>query len=368
MARPAWAIRTFCLISLLFVSVNQAALSEATNKPSNAKAQQELVLIAECWDRAKPQTYDRATTAYESVRRDYPATLEAELAYVEILRIRWLKGEQEAVLQGYKQWLSSEPSPIAQGHALAYLADYARGSQEYAKAEQLYKQAIALAGNHIAAGLAALDLAEMYLGKVNRPSEAFALFKETAEKFSGTPIEGGARRRWARAVSDYAGMKFPQANDQVRAVLQPVAESTADAVSLAHARYNLAEVLIVMSRPAEALPVLERAAAYVDRYKDQPWAADCLSLVIILQRKLNRSDDAIASARRYVELFPHLERARYAQLEIGELLESQGKWHDAISAYREIIQRWPESNVARHAALRIAICEQAKSRVNPLNQ
>jgi tetratricopeptide (TPR) repeat protein len=361
MAKPAWAIRTFCLISLVFVSVNQATLSEATNKPSNAKAQQELVLIAECWDRAKPQTYDRASTAYESVRRDYPATLEAELAYVEILRIRWLKGEQEAVLQEYKQWLSSEASPIAQGHALAYLADYARTSQEYAKAEALYKQAIALAGNHIAAGLASLDLAEMYLGKVNRPSEAFALFKETADKFSGTPIEGGARRRWARAVSDYAGMKFPQANDQVRALLAPVAGSMADPASLAHARYNLGEVLLALSKPEEALTVFECAAPYVDRYKDQAWASDCLSLIIMLHRKLGHSDDAIMYARRLVELFPNLLRGQEAQFEIGELLEKQGRWDDALSAYRTLIQRWPKSPLVIHAEMRIERCERARS-------
>jgi tetratricopeptide (TPR) repeat protein len=361
MAKPARAIGTFCLISLVVACVNQAALSEATNKPSNPKAQAEFLAIQETWVSGSPETYNPALTSFERLRGGYPGTLEAELAFVEILAIRWCKGEQQAVLGDYQTWLAGSPSPVAQGQALRYFAEYAAQSGEFAKAEGLYKQAIALAGNHIVAGSAASKLASLYLERMNRPSDALSLFQQTAAKFSGTPIEGNIRRRWAQAVSAHAGKPFPEPQEQVRTVLAPVAESTADPASLAYARYNLGEVLVALSRPDEALAVLERAAPYVERYKSEPWAADCLSLVIMLQHKFNRYDDAIASARRYLNLFPGLLRAQYAQFEVGELLYDQRRWDEAISEFRALITRWPNSTLVGQAQALIASCEAAKS-------
>jgi len=344
------------------------AVAEATNKPSDPKAQATLLLIAELFEPGKTETYDRTISSLQSLRTEHSGTLEAELAYVEILRIRWRKGEQEAVLDEYRGWLSGQPSPIAQGHALAYFAEHASASGEHGRGESLYKEAMALAGNHIVSAFAALGLAKVYLQGMGRASDAFALYKQTAEKFRGTPIEGEVRRQWAKALSYYAGQKFPQPSEEQRAVLDPTLQSTADPASIAHARYNLAEVLLALSRPAEALPVLERAAPYLDRYRDKPWAANCLSLLIMLQRQFERWSDAIASARRYVELFPDLPRAHFAQFEIGEFLQKQGRWDDAISEYRRLAERWPTSELVAHAQARISACEQSKSKAGSAQQ
>ena len=200
-----------CLVGFVLLLFSRPATAEATNKPSNPAAQERLLFVSECWDNHKPETFDNALRFFQSLRAEYPDTLEAELAYVEVLRIRWLKGDGQAVTADYATWLATEPSPIAQGHALRYFADDAAQRKDYAKAETLYKQAITLAGTHIVAGLAAVNLAELYLNNLNRPLEGKTLFEQTAKQFTGSPIEPEIRRRWANALDFFAANASPVA-------------------------------------------------------------------------------------------------------------------------------------------------------------
>jgi len=339
MDRKGWAAASSCLICFVFAFAGQPSRADGTNKPSNPKAQAELVAMQERWVSGSPLTYDPALTSFERLRGTYPGTLEAELAFVETLAIRWCKGEQQAVLSDYQAWLAGSPSPVAQGQALTYFAEYAAQSGGFAKAEGLYKQAIALAGNHIVAGSAAGKLAGLYLEKMNRPADALSLFQQTADRFSGSPIEGNIRRQWARAVSAQAGKAFPEPKEQVGAVLQPVAGSTADPASLAYARYNLGEVLLALSKPEEALTVFECAAPYVDRHKGELWAADCLSLIIMLQRQFGHWDEAIATARRYIELFPGRDPGG-AQLAIGLSWMGKKDFARAVAEFEKLLTEY----------------------------
>jgi tetratricopeptide (TPR) repeat protein len=181
-----------------------AACAQAVNKPSNPQAQDRLLAISSTWDSNDPATYDNAARSFESVRSEYPGTLEAELAYVELLRIRWVKGEQEAVLAEYQRWLGTAPSPAAQGHILCYFANYAAKVGDAKRAEELCKSAISLAGDHIVAGLAAIELAKMYVRTPGREAEALALYEQTTRKFTGTRIEWICRREWARGLNAYS--------------------------------------------------------------------------------------------------------------------------------------------------------------------
>lgn len=187
-----------CLIGLLAGLIAGPVAAQGTNKPGNPQVQEQVLIISEWWDGEDQSYFDYAPRSYESVSAQYPGTLEAELAFVELQRIRFLRGGAQAVLDDYPQWLASGPSPIAQAHALSRLADWPVSTGNYAKAEQQFKQAIALAGDHPVAGLAALHLARMYVRKMpSRASEGFALYEETAKKFAGTPFEVEARRQWA---------------------------------------------------------------------------------------------------------------------------------------------------------------------------
>jgi len=200
-----------CLVVLSLLLLNPPATAEATNKPSNPAAQERLLFVSECWDNHKPETFDNALRLFQSVRAEYPDALEAELASVEVLRIRWLKGDGPAVTADYATWLAASPSPIAQGHALRYFADDAAQGKDYAKAETLYKEAITLAANHIVAGLAAVNLADLYLSQLKQPLEGKTLFEQTAKQFTGSPIEPEIRRRWANALDFFAANASPVA-------------------------------------------------------------------------------------------------------------------------------------------------------------
>jgi len=335
-----------CLVGFALLLLNRPATAEATNKPSNPQAQERVLFFSECWDNHKPETFDNALRLFQSVRAEYLDTLEAELASVEVLRIRWLKGESQAVTADYATWLATEPSPIAQGHALRYFADDAAQRGDYAKAETLYKQAITLAGNHIAAGLAAVNLADLYLNRLSKPLEGKTLFEQTAKQFAGSPIEPEIRRRWANALDFFAANAPPATQEEARAILQPTSDMPASSPLLPHAQYALAEALYLLSKPAEALAALEKACANLEPYRDQQWAEAGLALMIALQQKFERWDDAIASARRYTELFPD-KNAAHAQLTIG--MSYLGRTSDARATLARLLRDYPDSFPAKHA-------------------
>ena len=328
----ARVVGTGCLIALVVTAFAVPVGAAAVNKPSNPEAEKRLLEISKTWDSHDPATYDAATRSFESVRTQYPDTLEAELAYVELLRIRWVKGEQEAVLREYEGWLTTQPSPVAQGDILAYFGDYAARKGDTARAENLYRQAIGLAGKHIVAGMTAISLAKMCLRIPGREGEALALYEQTTRDFTGTPIEWICRREWARALGSYYGPTTPEAAQRASEVLASAATAAPGSFSLAHARYNLAEVLVTLWRPAEALGVLELAAADLDAYREQEWAPHCLMLLIDMHRSLQQWDAAIASAQRYIKLFPDKDVA-WAWFAIGAAKAGKGPVDEALPEF-----------------------------------
>jgi tetratricopeptide (TPR) repeat protein len=342
MTRVAKMAGIGCLVGFVVLLFSCPAAAEATNKPSSPQAQERVLFFSECWDNHKPETFDNALRSFESVRTEYPGTLEAEIAYVEVLRIRWLKGDGPAVTADYTTWLAAEPSPVAQGHALRYFADDAAQGGDYAKAEALYKQAITLAGSHIAAGLAAVNLADLYLNRLSNPLEGKTLFEQTAKQFAGSPIEPEIRRRWANALDFFGANASPATQEEARAILQPTSDLPASSPLLPHAQYALAEALYLLAKPAEALAALEKACANLEPYRDQQWADAGLALMVALQQKFERWDDAIASARRYLQLFPTRDPAGM-QLTIGRCCAAKGDQAQAIAEFEKVLAQYPDA-------------------------
>ena len=344
----ARVVGTGCLIALVVTAFAVPVGAAAVNKPSNPEAEKRLLEISKMWDSHDPATYDAATRSFESVRTQYPDTLEAELAYVELLRIRWVKGEQEAVLREYEGWLATQPSPVAQGDILRYFGDYAARTADTARAENLYRQAIGLAGKHIVAGMTAISLAKMCLRIPGREGEALALYEQTTRDFTGTPIEWICRREWARALGSYYGPTTPEAAQRASEVLASAATAAPGSFSLAHARYNLAEVLVTLSRPEEALAACKLAMSEADMRQEAEWAHHCLKLQMALEQGLGLWDDAIASARRYLSLFSDKEPAAawfaigLAKASKGLLSEATGDFDQALNCYNSADPRWGE--------------------------
>jgi len=343
-----------CLTALVVTAFALPVGAAAVNKPSNPEAEKRLLEISKTWDSHDPATYDGATRSFELVRTQYPDTLEAELAYVELLRIRWVKGEQEAVLREYEGWLATQPSPVAQGDILRYFGDYAARTGDTARAENLYRQAIGLAGKHIVAGMTAISLAKMCLRIPGREGEALALYEQTTRDFTGTPIEWICRREWARALGSYYGPTTPEAAQRASEVLASAAMAAPGSFSLAHARYNLAEVLVALQRPAEALLACKLAMSEADMRQEGEWAHHCLKLQMALEQGLGLWDDAIASSRRYLQLFSDKEPGRawftigLVHAKTGDLAQASEEFDKALSCYDSTDPRWGE--LAYHIA------------------
>jgi len=80
----------------------------------------------------------------------------------------------------------------------------------------------------------------------------------------------------------------------------------------------------------------------VDLYPKHRWTKGCLMRVIELQQKFGRWDDAIASARRYIELFPDRGPAS-AQLSIGFSYAGKGDLGAAVQEFGKVLTQYPDS-------------------------
>jgi len=310
-----------------------SASETPANKPSNAEAQREFLMIRATWDRSHTGRAPSAAEQFRELQRKYPGTLEADLSQAEILRIQWKLGDQQAALQGYRDWIASSPSPAAQGLMLGYLADAAKEAADYVRAEGLYREAAQLAGGHLAAGLARLQLADMYVTKLRRYQEAVAMYEGIAKDFAGTLIEAEARRYWAKTLAKVGSDSGTQL-----AALQPALESTDLSPNMAHAKHNLAEVLLALGRTEEAISVFQTAAR--GAVPTERWSEDCLRTLFVLQRSTGKFGDAVATGRRYLELFPSPE-ADDICLGVAECLQGAGDISAALDELKKIAKEAP---------------------------
>jgi tetratricopeptide (TPR) repeat protein len=123
--------------------------------------------------------------------------------------------------------------------------------------------------------------------------------------------------------------------EQARAILEPAVANGAGSPWLAFAQYQLGEILLVLSRREEAVALLEKAAANLGAYRGF-WAEPCLMRLLVQQQGLGRWDDAIATARRYIELFPDKDSA-YAQFSIGKSYVAKGDMQAAVLELEKLL-------------------------------
>lgn len=348
---PAWC---WALVILAVLPVD----GRAASKPHSAEAEAALVKALFSWDVSETASYSTGTAALQDVRTKYPNTLEEELAYTEVLRIRWLEAVEWAkVLTEYQQWLAQGPSPAAQGRALKLFGDVSREGGNLAEAEGLYVEAIRMQGSHFMAAGTYTELAKIYL-RTGRVSQGMAVLKDASDMFAGTPMESEVRRQWAKAVDKYgspvAGASVAQ---QVQQILEPI-RLASDTVTTGHARLNLAEVMQAIGRRTEAIAILEPLAGEISRglYGDQEWAGQALQMLTYLLLEQNRHDDTIAWATRQTELFPKRDRAP-ALCAIAYALREKGSTDEAIAVFREVLALGDKGNVEYRAGAQFQIAD-----------
>ena len=157
--------------------------------------------------------------------------------------------------------------------------------------------------------------------------------------------------------------QYPQ-SDQVSWARLGIAECYLYKGEVAHLQENIAIAMPMLEQFLKDYPNHERAeralkyrgwcyqklgndeaalAEYLkapDLYPKNPWTNGCLERAIELQQKLGRWDDAIASARRYIQLFPDRDPAN-AQLTIGFSLAGKGDLASAITEFDKVVSQYP---------------------------
>jgi TolA-binding protein len=95
-----------------------------------------------------------------------------------------------------------------------------------------------------------------------------------------------------------------------------------------------------LSNEKAALAQYQKA---VDLYPNYPWADLSSKRVYELHQKSGRWDDAIAAARRYIELFPYRGPAE-AQMAIGRCYRAKGDLPSALPEFEKVMSQYPGSS------------------------
>lgn len=107
---------------------------------------------------------------------------------------------------------------------------------------------------------------------------------------------------------------------------------------------------------------LAQYLATVEHYPTKRYARDCLKNAITLQQKFGRWDDAIASARRYLQVYAadDAEDAADVQLTLGYSLAARGDLAGAALEFENMVAHYPASRDDCAMALyQKANCEKA---------
>jgi tetratricopeptide (TPR) repeat protein len=114
-------------------------------------------------------------------------------------------------------------------------------------------------------------------------------------------------------------------------------------VSLAHARFQLAEAYNGASRWADALAACEFAAADIDPVRDRSWAPPCLMLLADLQQHSQQWDNVITTARRYIDFYPNEIAAGGMITLIGDAYAQKGAAGSAMAEFDRVLSQYPTS-------------------------
>jgi len=183
-------------------------------------------------------------------------------------------------------------------------------------------------------------LAESYKveGKLD---SALAIFKQVLEQFPQTQQVSWATFGVAECYHYYAKY-FGKVEENVplfMPILEKFIKDYPNHYHVASALYGRGWGYEKLGNDEAALPEYQKA---VDLYPNYPHADFALGALIAVQRKLKRWDDAIASARRYIELFPQRNPAG-AQLSIGMCYAEKGDFAAAIKEFDKVLAQYPGS-------------------------
>lgn len=159
---------------------------------------------------------------------------------------------------------------------------------------------------------------------------------------------GVARRLGALALmASLAACAGGPAREAQQFVEEPVAQL-----------YNRAAELLDQRRFTEATAAFEEVER---QHPYSSWARRAMVMTAFSQYQSNRYDEAIESARRFIQLHPGNDATPYAFYLVGvcyfeqimDVGRDQSTTEQALRALQEVVDRYPESDYARDARLKI---------------
>jgi TolA-binding protein len=206
-------------------------------------------------------------------------------------------------------------------------------------------------------------IGEVY--KVQRSLQCIDIFKQVIDKFPNSKQVSWAKLGLAEAyIWKGAIMGRPEENfGLAMPLLEQFLKDYPTHERAGRALWGRGMVYDRLGNDAAALAEYQKA---VDLYPTQKMTDLCLERVIALQQKAGRWDDAIASAKRYLQLYS--KGAAAAQLSIGFSYAGKGDLATAIVEFDKVVSQYPESKEAPAALYQKALSQKALGQLGAARQ
>jgi len=208
---------------------------------------------------------------------------------------------------------------------------------KFAEARAICQQGYDSATDDATRALALRAMGETYKEE-NASDKAIELFQQVITQYPQSDQVSWAKLGVAECYLDKAEKGHPE--DNIAIALPMLQQFLTDYPNHERAEWALKYRGLCYERLGNDQAALAEYLKAADLYPKNSWTDGCLMRAIRLQQKLGRWDDAIASAQRYVTMFPDRGPAR-AQVSIGVSDAGKGDLAGAITQFDKVVSLYP---------------------------
>ena len=277
------------------------------------------------------------------------------------------EGHHQDAVETYLELIRSADDDTLRAEASAGLATAYRQTGSFDQAAATYRDIITRYPENRYREEAVLHLAGIYLFQDHEARQALDMYRSLLADAPETEFR--AEVMFGIAECYVVSGSLEDAVAQYNRILDPES-GFKDQETRARATFHLGEMALFQGRLDDAL---ERFHETADRYTDSPHANDALEWTILLGEGRSSGDDsfkeyvrstilrrqfkdqeALDTCKRYVEDNPESLIADTVIMDIGLMLDRNGKPFQAVAALRDLIERHPDSRRLVAAQWRIA--------------
>jgi len=225
--------------------------------------------------------------------------------------------------------------------AMAQNIDRLLKEGKFAEALAICEQQYALAADDEARALFLRGKAEVL--KVERSVKCIDVFKEVIARYPATKQASFARLGLGETYA-WMGLIVGKPNEYFTLalpLLDQFVRENSTSPHCAKALWGMGMIYDRLKDAASALAVYEKASS---SYATQSMAPACLERVVALRQQLGQWDQAITSARRYIQLYPDREESAAMQVSIGMSCVSKGDLAGAVLEFDRVPLLFPAAS------------------------